>query len=710
MPLLTVTNLLHHYGDETILDGVSLSVDAGERVGIVGRNGAGKSTLLKCITGEIKADSGTIAIQRGCRAGYLQQDPHLDSDETLRESAEGAFKALHDVHKELDKVYEQMGTAEGAALDRLMKKQVTLEQQMESLGGYTIGHKIDATLHGLGFTDAQFGIKVRGLSGGQRGRLALARLLLEGPDVLLLDEPTNHLDIDGRMWLEGFLRDEYRGAVVMISHDRYLLDAVVHRIIEVEDGRLIEYPGNYAAFREIRAQRRLTQLRAYEKQQDRFRKEEEYIRRFKAGQRAKQAKGRESKLDREKDQRTLDRPMEMDSFRLSLPKAERTGDMVVSGRGLRKAYTNAEGVTRVLFDGLDVSVSRGERWAIIGPNGAGKTTLVRCLLGDLPVDTGATRVGSNVKPGYYRQTQDHMDLDQPVWRFLQNTILKETQGKPWSEQQARDLAGAFLFSGREQEKELRVLSGGERSRAALAALLASAKNLLVMDEPTNHLDIMAAERLEEALARPVEGGDDVGFDGTLVLISHDRALIDATCDHLLIFDGAGNAEVFVGTFKEWHEKKLQRERAAAREATEKERHREDQERKKKDAEKREAEKKEAQKQEAQRRDSQSQSSRGQPTNARPDAAAPRTDSRGSAKGSDRAEQGKPRAKSRYSWMSAAQIETRIGEVQGKVEELDMHLADPSVWTDVTRSTALNEERARAKAELEELEEEWLRKS
>ncbi|MBX3362642.1 MAG: ABC-F family ATP-binding cassette domain-containing protein [Phycisphaeraceae bacterium] len=676
MALLAVTNLMHSYGDHTILEGVSLSIEAGDRIGIVGRNGAGKSTLLRCITGEIRPDSGTISLQRGARAGYLQQDPRLDPDETLRQSAEGAFKALHDVHKELDRVYEQMGSAEGPALDRLLKQQVALEQQMESLGGYSIGHRIDATLHGLGFTDAQFEIPVKSLSGGQRGRLALARLLLEGPDLLMLDEPTNHLDIDGRMWLERFLREEYKGAVVMISHDRYLLDAVVKRIIEVEDCRLIDYPGNYAAFREIRAQRRLTQLRAYEKQQDRFRKEEEYIRRFKAGQRARQAKGRESRLEREKEDRTLERPMELDSFRLALPRAERTGDVVLSARGLSKSYESSDGSTRHLFTNLDISIARGERWAIVGPNGAGKTTLVRCLLGELEPDAGTRRTGSNVKPGYYRQTHDHMEMDVPVWRFLQNAILKETQGKPWSEQQARDLAGAFLFTGKEQEKELRVLSGGERSRAALAALLASAKNLLVLDEPTNHLDILASERLEEALRKPAEDGDDVGFDGTLVLISHDRALIDATCDHLLILDGSGSAEVFVGSFSEWYSRRLANQRQAQQDAEDRERQRAEQERKRKEAEQRDQAR--------------------QAASVR--APAPK---RGNDSGS---------AKNRHSWLSVDQLETRMGEIQAKLEDLEMMLADPAVWTDVAKSKSLTEERNRARTELEELEEAWLKKS
>ena len=242
-------------------------------------------------------------------------------------AGEAAFGELHEVQRRLEAVFEKMGDAEGAALEKLMAQQDRLEQQVEALGGYADRHKIDATLHGLGFVDAQFELKVGVLSGGQRARLGLARLLLERPDVLLMDEPTNHLDIDGRRWLETFLRDEYQGAVVLISHDRYLLDAVVNRIVEVEYGGLIDYPGNYAAFRELRAERRLAQHRAWEKQQTAFKREEAFIRKYKAGQRAKQAQGRLSRLERAKSV-GLDRPMEFASLRLSLPKAERTGDVV----------------------------------------------------------------------------------------------------------------------------------------------------------------------------------------------------------------------------------------------------------------------------------------------------------------------------------------------------------------------------------------------
>ncbi|MFN7613555.1 MAG: ATP-binding cassette domain-containing protein, partial [Phycisphaerae bacterium] len=240
MPLLTCTNIEHRYGDTIILDGVSLSVEPGERIGLVGRNGTGKSTLLKIMAGMIRQEKGQVALQRGSRAGYLRQDPELDPEDTLHDAAERAFEHIHALHEQINQIYDQMATAQGDALDKLMKHQIELESQMEAAGGFDAEHKIGEVLHGLGFSDAQFTLKVKQLSGGQRGRLALAKLLLESPDVLLLDEPTNHLDIEGRIWLERFLVDEFKGAVLMVSHDRYLLDNVVHRIIEVEQARLID--------------------------------------------------------------------------------------------------------------------------------------------------------------------------------------------------------------------------------------------------------------------------------------------------------------------------------------------------------------------------------------------------------------------------------------------------------------------------------------
>jgi ATP-binding cassette, subfamily F, member 3 len=659
MPVLTATNIRHSYGQRMILDGVSMSIEPSQRVGIVGRNGCGKSTLLRILDGEVKPDFGDVALNKGARAGHMLQDPVFEDGATLHSAAEEAFKELHRLHKELDGVFARMADAQGDALDKLLRQQERLEGQIEAAGGYAVDHRIAEVLHGLGFTDAQFTVPVAGLSGGQKSRLALAQCLLESPDVLLLDEPTNHLDIDGRLWLERFLIDEFKGAVVLISHDRYLLDNVVTRIVEVENGRLIDYPGNYEAFREIRAQRRLSMLRAYENQQTQFKKEEAYIRRYKAGQRAKQARGRATKLERAKESSQLERPMEVESFRLNLPKAERTGDIVVSARGVSKRYPADDGTEKVLFDGLDLLVGRGERWGIIGPNGAGKSTLVRVLLKEQEPDAGKVTLGSNVKVGYYRQGHEGLDPERRVYQHLQDVIMKECPGTSFSEQQARDLAGAFLFSGAEQDKPLGVLSGGERARVLLAALLASAKNVLVMDEPTNHLDIPSAERLEDALD-PGDEEEPGNFQGTLVLISHDRALIDACCDHLLILDGKGNAEAFVGSYSEWHEREVARKRQADAEAA--------------------ADKG--------RRDA-AEKSRRAAEESRKAAAKPAP------------QPGNPLAR-----VSTEKLEQRIAQIEKRITEIDGLMQQPEVWKDSARCAKLGDERSRLAGELEPLEYEY----
>lgn len=668
MPLLAATNLHLSFGTKIILDQVSLSIEAGERVGIVGRNGGGKSSLMKVLAGMLKPDSGEVQLIKGCRAGYLHQDPKLNPEETLRGEAESAFAELHKLHQDLNSLFEAMATAEGAALEKLLAQQEKLEHQIEAAGGYAIDHKIEAILHGLGFTDAQFSIPVKGLSGGQKGRLALAKLLLQSPDVLLLDEPTNHLDIDGRIWLENFLKDEFRGAVIIVSHDRYLLDNVVHRILEVEQARLIDYPGNYEAFVEIRAQRRLSQMRAFENQQTKFRNEEAYIRRYRAGQRAKQAQGRLTKLTRAKSESTLERPVELASFRLDLPKAPRSGDIVIAARGISKQYPGDDGQPRVLFKDLDVIVGRGERWGIVGPNGAGKSTLIRTLLGEQPTDTGTSKVGSNVVVGHYKQTHEHLDGSKTVLRYLQDVILKECIGQVLSEQQARNLAGAFLFSGDEQERELGSLSGGERSRAVLAGLLASAKNLLVLDEPTNHLDITSAERIEEALAMPDEELGEDGYEGTLLLISHDRALIDATCDHLLVLDGSGSVEVFHGSWTEWHAKHLAKLKAS-KETAAAERERQD-------------------KAAAQRK--QAEAKKNEPIKP--------------AASSKRGSGSSPLAR-----LSVDQLESQMNTLQSTMREIDEELAFPETWKDHARAKSLSDRRTEAKHELDAIESEWLKR-
>jgi ATP-binding cassette, subfamily F, member 3 len=684
VPILALTNIAYSIGSIEILRSVTFALEPGERVGLVGRNGAGKSTLLRLVEGEIAADDGIRMLARSARVGMLRQDPVLEKTETLRGEAESAFAELHELHRRIDALYGDMAGEEGGNTgEKAMGRLAKLEREMEAKGGYAVGHRIDAILHGLGFSDADFSLPVSGLSGGQRARLALGKLLLAEPDVLLLDEPTNHLDTAGCEWLEQFLSERFKGAVVMVSHDRYMLDCVVDRIVEVEDGRLIDYPGSYSAFREMRAQRRLTQYRVHQKQQTKFKTEEKFIAKFKAGQRAKQARGRQTRLDRERAQ-TIERPAELDSFKMQFPPAPRPGDLVAVLRKGEVTFENEDG-KKTLFKNLDLTISRGERWGVIGPNGVGKTTLINAMLEKIPLTNGSTRLGTNVCVGYYRQTLDEPD-ETPVFQFIQRAIRLENPELSLSEQAARDLAGAFLFSGKDQDKPMNEISGGERSRARLAALLASAKNLLVLDEPTNHLDIPAAERLEQTLKKSEDGG---AFDGTLILVSHDRALIDALCDHLLVFDGGGGGggeggvDVYHGNYTQWrdHRALKAKERAAAE----------------KDAARSAA--KSAGKTEAQAATKDAGKSGG-------DGAG--NGAAGNGAGGNGA--GGNGEKNPFSWMGVEQLEERIGTATAQIGELDVALAKPETYADRDGFQRLLDRHEKLKGELEVLEEEWLRKS
>lgn len=699
MALLAATNVKYSIGTRVLLDGMSLSLDAGQRIGLVGRNGQGKSTFFKVLSGRLQPDSGTVVLQKGCRAGYLTQDPELDLNKTLHEEAASGMQELERLHKELDDVFHQMGEPENSgadALERLMTRQDDLQHRIEQLGGYAVEHKVDTILHGLGFTDAQFGIKVSGLSGGQKGRLALAKLLLENPDLLLLDEPTNHLDIAGREWLEEFLATEFKGAVLVVSHDRYLLDRVVERIEEIENGRLIDYPGNYTAFREIRAHRLLTQQRAYENQQSEWAKEEEFIRRFRAGQRAKEAQGRLAKLERQKELFSVERPAEMMSLHMRLPDAPRSGDQVVIARDATKSYRNIheeEEHARTLFKDLNLTISRGERWGIIGPNGAGKTTLVKCLLEQLELSSGFSKLGANTFIGYYAQLPPAEDADIPVYEYLQRAIRKENAQAMMSEQSARDLAGMFMFTGRDQDKLMGTLSGGERSRARLAALLASAKNLIVLDEPTNHLDIPSAERLEKALKQTEDGE---GYQGTLILISHDRALIDATCDHLIVFDGAGGVSVFHGNYAEYHRQQLEKQKAEAAKAGK--------------APAKPVAKSPEKKPDTQTKPTSGTNGSASGTSKAPPAAAnaeTKPGSTQSVKGAAAKGPKPPKPNTGLGWMPDDRLEKEVAKLEKTLKEADARLADPKVYLDAALCRDALSDRDKVAAELERHEAEWL---
>ncbi|BAM03981.1 ABC-F family ATP-binding cassette domain-containing protein [Phycisphaera mikurensis] len=669
MALLSVANLAFSYGDRQILNGVNLTLDPGDHVGLVGRNGCGKSTLLKLIaevplgggTEASKPEAGQIQVARGSSIGYLHQDHDMDPDATLREEAQKAFKELEDLHAELEKVGEEMADPavyeDEKKLNDALKRYAALEERINAGGGYAVDHLVEDTLHGLGLDDTFFGVKCRDLSGGQKGRLALAKLLLSSPDVLLLDEPTNHLDIAGRKWLEGFL-GTYPGAVLLISHDRWLLDRVVSKILELEDGSMVEYPGNYQKFRELRAQRIEDMRRAYEKQQTKIKSEKAFIAKFKAGQRAKQAHGRELRLNRFIKEETFELPAELSSMKLQFAPLKRSGDQVIGAENLAKGYAG-----NPLFRDVSLTLKRGEKVGVIGPNGAGKSTLVRCLLGQDPVDAGTVRSGSQVSVGHYKQTHEGLDMGKTVVEYLRPHVRSDT------EQEARDLAGAFLFQGIEQDKPLGVLSGGERSRAVLAGLMAGGHNLLVLDEPTNHLDIPAAERIEDALRRYTTpnkkystaargaGGGAAGAEGTLILITHDRMLLDNIVDRLIVFDGHGNVEVFEGTYSDYLAELEKRGGDSALVV---------------DAQPAKAlTKSQAKQQKAAK------------------AKAPKPDA--------------PKRKPSARW----NLDDRLRELEKRLEEIDFQMADPAVFANGQEMKRLKSERGEAKQQLDELEREAL---
>ena len=639
MSLLSLANVHHAFGNHVVLDGVTMSIERGQKIGLVGRNGSGKTTLMKVMLRELSPDGGAVQVQRSAGVGYLSQDPEFDPTDTVRDAAERAFAALHDLHVQIKAVFEDMAQATGDKLEKLLRRQAALESKIETAGGYAIDHKIDAALHGLGFPDDQFGLMVQVLSGGQKSRLALVNLLLEAPDLLLLDEPTNHLDIDGRQWLETFLAEEYRGAVVLVSHDRWLLDRVVSRIVQIDRGAVRDYPGNYSKYVQLRDQQQYTEARTYEKQLDKIRAEEQFIRRYKAGQRSKQAKGRESRLERFKRDELIERPIESGVMNLRLPKAPRSGDQVAVAERIAKRYGE-----NVLFEDFSISIMRGDRIGVIGPNGAGKTTLIKCLLGELQHDEGTVRLGSRLSIGYYRQLHEHLDLELSVWAYLQSVIVSVDGQVRASEQQARDLAGAFLFSGDEQDKPLGNLSGGERSRAVLAGLVASARNLLVLDEPTNHLDIPSAERLEQVLRL---GGE---YEGTLLLVTHDRALLDATCDKLLIFEGQGRVRFFHGRYSQWAVREDQADRS--------------------------------------------------PSDSGPKSIRKKRPVKTQA----------PPLDTGLGGLSLTKLEQRIEEFEQRRSEIDGEMLDPKVYRDGLRCKALQQERARLTEALSEVEKEWARRA
>jgi ATP-binding cassette subfamily F protein 3 len=543
--LATLSNIEKTFGKRVIFEGLNLNVEQGERLGFIGPNGAGKTTLFKVLTGEVIPDTGLVAIAKSVKVGHLSQNPSFDEKNTVIDEAELAFAELHVLAHKMRDLEHEMADQTDEALEKTLNAYQDTLHDFELAGGYAWRHRLEGTLLGVGLGRETWEQNVTTLSGGQRSRLALARLLISEPDLLLLDEPTNHLDLAAIEWLENYLLD-FKGAVVLISHDRYLLDRLATRVVWLTQRRLQSYPGNYSAFVQQRELQELSQARAYEQQQADIEKQKEFIRRFGAGQRSKEAKGREKRLNRLLESDQLVKGLESQKqIRLSIGADRRAGDQVLSVKELSKAYDGKK-----LWESIKFEVRRGERIGVIGPNGAGKTTLLRVLLDHEPRDAGEIRWGANLRIGYYDQKLDDLNPD----RTVLETVAEGRMGE--REQGLRDVLAMMLFRGEDIHKPIGLLSGGEKARVRLAQLLIDKPNVLVLDEPTNHLDIPSREALEGALQ---------GYDGTILCVSHDRYFIDQVIERLLILRPPEVID-FGDTYSEWTKKlaaDVRQERAAA---------------------------------------------------------------------------------------------------------------------------------------------------
>jgi len=535
MTLLSVGGLTKYYGAELIFKDVNFQVARGDKVALVGVNGAGKSTLLKIIGGMETPDSGQVAPARGTRVAYLAQEVRFPADRTLWQEMEAAFEHLNAIQAELKRLEGVIGDTDAPGWAEAMERYGELSERFEHAGGYGVEQQIKRTLMGLGFNESQFGQRLGQLSGGQKTRAALAATLLSDPDLLLLDEPTNHLDMQALEWLEQFLR-QWHGTLIVISHDRYFLDRVTKRTLEIAFGELEDYPGGYNKYLELKAERLERRMKEFQAQQEFIARTEEFIRRYKAGQRAREAKGREKRLDRLKRDSAVQRPKEQAKLRLFLDTKLRSGELVLSLDGLVVGYPGAPGSdARVLLRADGLEMHRGERVALLGPNGSGKTTLLRNLVGELRPLQGAPRLGHKVAIGYYAQGHDVLNWNNTVLEEL--TRVSPTLGEP----AARTLLGRFLFSGDDVFKHVGDLSGGERSRVALAQLTLLPGNLMVLDEPTNHLDINAREALEGVLKE---------YPGSILFVSHDRYFIDAVADKIWAVEN-GRIREYLGGYSDY---------------------------------------------------------------------------------------------------------------------------------------------------------------
>lgn len=514
--MIAFSNVSKQYGKQILFVDASFQINPGDRIGLVGPNGAGKTTLFRMIVGEEAPDEGDVSVPNKLTVGYFHQDVEEMSGSSVLDEAIAGSGRLGDLHHELEHLQQALSDpADGDAMETLLSRFGEVQQEYEHLGGYALEGRARAVLHGLGFDDEQIDGDVGALSGGWKMRVAMARVLLGKPDVLLLDEPTNHLDIESIIWLEAFLKSQ-PGALFMTSHDRDFMNRVVRKIAEIDGGEVTMYSGNYDFYERERAIRETNREAAYGRQQAMLAKEQRFIDRFQThAAKAAQVQSRIKALDKIE---RIELPKRRVVVKFDFREPPRSGDQVAVLEHVDKTYGR-----RVIYDDLNLTIRRGERWAVMGKNGAGKTTLLKIVAGTLPPDEGAVRIGASVKLGYFaQQSLDLLDSKLTVLEQLQRDFPQDGLGV------LRTLAGAFQFSGDEVDKKIRALSGGEKSRLVLARMLFDPPNFLVLDEPTNHLDLATKEMLVDALK---------DFEGTMLFVSHDRSFLRGLSNRVLELGG-----------------------------------------------------------------------------------------------------------------------------------------------------------------------------
>jgi ATP-binding cassette, subfamily F, member 3 len=519
MILISATGLGRQYSGDPVFQDLAFEVRAGERIGLVGPNGAGKTTLMQLLAGNDQPDYGDLYVRPGIRVSLLRQEPDFAPDVTMIDVVKSGLASLMELQHELEEAAQEMAEAEDEDdRQRAAQRYDALHEQLEHQDAYSIDHRVEEVLSGLGFAESEFQRPASTFSGGQQSRMMLAKLLLQSPDVMLLDEPSNHLDIATTEWLESYLSRQ-PVAMVVVSHDRYFLDKVVTKIWELHEGRITPYPGNYSQYWRLRGEKAKVLERQSERQEEKAEKLKAYIRKYGAGQRATQAHDRERKLEKlERDR--VETMRDVVGPYMGFDEVDRSGDIVVEARKLSKAYD------KPLFTDLSLTIDRGQCVGVIGPNGAGKTTLIRTLIGREKPDTGEVKLGHKVQVGYHDQGLQSLDPDTTVVR----SVWPEDDPE-WVEGDVRSLLARFGLTGEIVFQTVGQLSGGEKAKAALARLCATAANLLVMDEPTNHLDIWSCEALERSINE---------FEGTILVVSHDRYFLNKVADRLIqVADGRG---------------------------------------------------------------------------------------------------------------------------------------------------------------------------